>query len=74
MVARLNELRGKAGRADAPFEVTVNGRVTSVDDAQRYEAAGVQRVVVTPWSTPREASDKLEDFGERVISRLPTAE
>jgi probable F420-dependent oxidoreductase len=74
MVARLNDLRTKAGRADASFEVTVNGRVTSVDDAQRYEAAGVQRVVVTPWSTPREAPDKLEEFGEQVISRMPTAE
>jgi probable F420-dependent oxidoreductase len=74
MVSRIDELRARAGRADEPFEVTVNGRVTSVADAERYEAAGVQRVVVTPWSTPREASEKLEEFGERVISRLPTAE
>ena len=74
IVARLAELRARAGRADEPFEVTVNGRVGSVEDAERYAAAGVHRVVVTPWATPREASERLEEFGERVISRLPTAE
>lgn len=74
IVAHLAKLREQAGRADQPFEVSVGGRVASVEDAERYAAAGVDRVLVQLWSTPREANEKLEEFGEQVIARMPTAE
>jgi probable F420-dependent oxidoreductase len=71
MVSKLRELRAQAGREHEPFEVSVGGRVTSVEDVERYEAAGVDRLMVQLWSTPREADARLEEFGEQVISRLP---
>src|SRR5437773_9015534 len=46
-VNRLQRLLAEAGRADAPFEVTVShgGGALTADDVARYAAAGVQRVV-----------------------------
>ncbi|MET0627969.1 MAG: LLM class F420-dependent oxidoreductase [Acidimicrobiia bacterium] len=69
-LATLHELRAEAGR-DGPFEVSLFGvRVTSVDDVRRYEDLGVTRLLVTPFTNPREGVDALTKFGDDVISRL----
>ncbi|MGE0228718.1 MAG: TIGR03619 family F420-dependent LLM class oxidoreductase [Dehalococcoidia bacterium] len=69
-VERLTELRRRAGRESEPFEVTLGGRVTTLDDVRAYADAGVHRLIVNPWMHPREAISTIEEFGDRIISRL----
>jgi hypothetical protein len=40
--------------------------VTSQDDLCRWEDAGVDRLIVSPWARSREAVDGLRRFAERV--------
>jgi probable F420-dependent oxidoreductase len=70
-VTRLRALLAAAGRAEAPFEVTVShaGPALGRDDVARYAEAGVDRVVVLPWSRGREAEAGLERLAEAVLSR-----
>jgi probable F420-dependent oxidoreductase len=62
-VARLRELR--EGR---PFEVTVGGLVEGRDDVERWEQAGVDRLLVSPWRRSPEALDGLRRFADTVLS------
>ncbi len=69
-VAEIERLRSEAGRA-GPFEVTLFGvGVQSIDDVRRFEAAGATRLLVTPFTNPREGVDRLRRFGDEVISKL----
>src|SRR5205823_6837064 len=49
-IRRLRELRGDAG---APLEITVGGAVGSAADIERWSEAGVDRLIVAPWSRSR---------------------
>jgi probable F420-dependent oxidoreductase len=66
---RIQRMRAELGRT-GPFQVTMGARVQSVDDAKRYEEAGATRLLVTPYSNPREAGDSLKRFGDEIIGRL----
>jgi hypothetical protein len=67
---QLGRLRADAGR-DGSFEVSLFGvRVESVDDVHRYEDLGISRVLVVPYTNPREGADALARFGDEVIARL----
>ena len=60
--AQVTVLRGlteAAGRDPSAVEVTVMGAVDGPDDVERFAAAGVDRLVVTPWRRSREAVDGL---------------
>ena len=59
-------MRASYGRFDARFEVSVGGPVASRDDVERWEDAGVDRLIVAPWARSREAVDGLERFAELV--------
>ncbi len=63
-VERLHQLRDEADRLDVPFEVTVGGPVASVDDVARWEDAGVDRLIVAPWTRSKEAMDGLQRFAD----------
>jgi probable F420-dependent oxidoreductase len=63
-VARLRDLRAEAGREREPLEITIGGQVESRDDVKRFEDAGVDRLVVTPWRRSREAVDGLRRFAD----------
>jgi probable F420-dependent oxidoreductase len=65
-VARLRELRADYGRSDARFEVSVGGPVASRDDVRRWEDAGVDRLIVSPWARSREAVEGLARFADLV--------
>ncbi|HKA14969.1 MAG TPA: LLM class F420-dependent oxidoreductase [Myxococcota bacterium] len=71
-VEALRALRAEAGRADAPFEVTVGHGGGPVDAGvlERYADAGVDRVSVLPWSRGRDAIEKLEELAESARSAL----
>lgn len=64
VVGRLGELRREAGREKERFEVSLGGRVRETDDIKRWEDAGVDRLVVSPWQRSREAMDGMRRFAE----------
>ncbi len=63
-VELLAKLRDEAGRSDRPFEVTLGGPVESRDDVARWEEAGVDRLMVAPWASSREAVDGMRRFAD----------
>lgn len=63
-IERLRRFEDEAGRADRPVQVTVMGAVTEDDDVARWEAAGVDRLIVVPWTRSREAIDGLRRFAD----------
>ena len=69
-IARITKLRDEYGRSDLPFEVTVGGPVGSEDDVKRWEAAGVDRLIVAPWRRSPEAVDGLRTFSDLVEAHL----
>lgn len=61
---RLRELLGEAGREGEPFEVTLGGRLRAPEDLAAWEQAGVDRLVVSPWTRSRDWREGLEAFAE----------
>jgi probable F420-dependent oxidoreductase len=70
-VAVLRALTEAAGRDPAAVEATVMGEVTGPDDVARFAAAGVDRLIVTPWRRSREAVESLERLAANLD--LPSA-
>ena len=68
-IREVDAMRADAGR-DGTTEITVGGRIQSLDDVARYREAGVHRVIVTPFSSSREALDGIRRFGDEVIARV----
>jgi probable F420-dependent oxidoreductase len=68
-VAVIRAHREKAGRLDLPFEVTVGGDCTTPGDVAAYESAGVDRLIVTPWTRSAEVLDGLERFASTFLAR-----
>ena len=68
-VAILRQLEEAAGRADRPVRVTVMGSVESDEDVDRWQAAGVDRLMVVPWRRSPEAVDAITAFADRFIPR-----
>ena len=67
-VATLRELSDAADRGArglAPVEVTVMGAVESGDDLAAWEGAGVDRLIVVPWTSSRDALAGIESFAAR---------
>jgi probable F420-dependent oxidoreductase len=69
VVATLRTHRGEAGRLDQAFEVTVGGECRNAADVAAWESAGVDRLIVTPWTRSAEVLDALEAFASEVITR-----
>ena len=68
-LARLRELREREERAHEPFEITIGASLESKDDAARFAALGVHRVLLTPWQRSREAVDGLRRAAELLLGR-----
>jgi probable F420-dependent oxidoreductase len=67
-VATIRDQREQAGRVDAPFEVTVGGECASDADIAAWRAAGVDRLIVSPWQRSKDALTAMEAFAGRFIS------
>jgi probable F420-dependent oxidoreductase len=65
-VVRIAELRDEAG-VEGNVEITWSSDNPSVRDIEAFAAAGIDRVIVKPWSKTREALDGLERFAEEVL-------
>jgi probable F420-dependent oxidoreductase len=50
------------------FTVTVSGDVRTQEDVDRFEAAGVDRLIVAPWRRSREALDGLQTFSSSLLT------
>jgi alkanesulfonate monooxygenase SsuD/methylene tetrahydromethanopterin reductase-like flavin-dependent oxidoreductase (luciferase family) len=70
-LARIAQLAERHGRA-SPVEVTLTavGDVSTPADIERYEKAGVTRLIVRPWSRSREALDGIRQFADTVLRPL----
>ena len=66
-VALIGTERARAGRLGAPFEVTVGGECTTEDDVLAWEAAGVDRLIVSPWRRSAEVLNAMASFAARFI-------
>jgi alkanesulfonate monooxygenase SsuD/methylene tetrahydromethanopterin reductase-like flavin-dependent oxidoreductase (luciferase family) len=78
-VAELHRLRQRSGTADRPFEITALlgwGQGFDPDLVGRYRAAGVDRLVATPWKRSREAAAAIDQFARdaRLETDLTTGE
>ena len=66
-VEALRAEREAAGRLGHPFEVTVGGECAGEDDVVAWEAAGVDRLIVSPWRRSAEVLDAMEGFAGRLM-------
>lgn len=57
--AELGRLATEAGRDPADVTVTVMGEIDTADDLDRWNEAGVDRLIVTPWRRSSEAVDAI---------------
>ncbi|MCP9948251.1 LLM class F420-dependent oxidoreductase [Actinomadura madurae] len=65
ILAAVHTMRAEHGRADLPFEVTAImgwGKGYDRELVESYAAAGVDRLVVTPWTRSRQAMEAIERF------------
>ncbi len=63
----LHRLRHEAGRAGDRFTVTVGAAPGSEADIEAFAAAGVDRLIVGPWSRTREVPEALTTFARRYL-------
>jgi phosphoribosylformimino-5-aminoimidazole carboxamide ribonucleotide (ProFAR) isomerase len=66
-VSVIGSHRKETGRQGVPFEVTVGGACTSEEDVAAWEAAGVDRLIVSPWQRTAEVLHAMESFAEHFI-------
>lgn len=70
LVARLRAAEEAAGRTTplevtaAPRQITVAGEAPTPDEIAAYEAAGVDRLIVSPWRRSAEALEGIERFAK----------
>lgn len=65
----VNEMRAAAGR-EGTTTLTIGGGIDGPADVDRYVEAGVDRVIVRPFNTSKEAIDGINRFGDEVIAKL----
>jgi len=64
LLQRLETLRRDAGASLHPFTHTVGGNPETRSDLERWHAAGVDRVIVSPWQRSRDAVDELRRLAD----------
>jgi probable F420-dependent oxidoreductase len=68
MVKKMKEMRAEAGRGNDPFDVGCGYRgPLDRDMVQRFEDAGVERLMIAPWTRGREAVDGLARFADAMF-------
>ena len=66
-IAKIGEIRAGAGITEK-CEVTLgSGPVTSLDDVKRCRDIGVDRMLVSPWKSSREALDGIKEFADTIL-------
>jgi probable F420-dependent oxidoreductase len=70
-VATIGRHREESGRSSGAFEVTVGGSCESEADIAAWSAAGVDRLIVSPWQRSKEALGAMESFADQFIADRP---
>jgi alkanesulfonate monooxygenase SsuD/methylene tetrahydromethanopterin reductase-like flavin-dependent oxidoreductase (luciferase family) len=66
-IAKINEIRAAAGITEK-CEITMGGGpVTSLDDVKRCREFGIDRMLISPWKSSREAMDGIKEFAETIL-------
>jgi alkanesulfonate monooxygenase SsuD/methylene tetrahydromethanopterin reductase-like flavin-dependent oxidoreductase (luciferase family) len=68
-LAEINAARAAAGR-EGTTTLTIGGGIETLADVDQYRAANVDRVLVRPFTTSRDAMDGIARFGDEVIAKL----
>ena len=66
-IRRLRELLSEFGRSEERFEIIVGATLEDRDDVNRWEDAGVTRIVTSPWRRSPEAVEGLRRYAEQVF-------
>jgi hypothetical protein len=66
-VRELRRLLRDAGREGARFEISLGGSVREPGDVRRWEDAGVDRLVLSPWRRSPECIEGLRRTAEQVL-------
>ena len=64
-VATIRAAAEEAGRDPESITLTVGGPAASDEDVKAYAAAGIDRIIVSPWRKSNEAVEGLRRFAER---------
>ncbi len=62
VITRLAAILKENGRSPDGFQICLGGAVSGTDDVEAWEAIGVTRLIVSPWTSSREAVEGLERF------------
>lgn len=65
-VRQLRDERGQTARAGEPFEVTVLARRPDLAALRAYAEAGVDRLIVAPWESWRDAEWELRSYAAEI--------
>lgn len=64
---RVRAAEDAVGRTGPAVEITMGGTVADDADLDAYERAGVDRIIVAPWTRSRDAVDALGEFARRYL-------
>ncbi|MGI8663458.1 MAG: LLM class F420-dependent oxidoreductase [Acidimicrobiales bacterium] len=64
----LSGLLDAEGRTLDALEVTIMGSCDGPGDVERWQAMGVDRLIVVPWARSSEAIETMADFADRFIA------
>jgi len=67
-VKKLRELLQTGSREGETFTITCSSLAKDAEDVEAWERAGVDRLIVTPWTRSPEAIDAMRSFAERMMS------
>jgi probable F420-dependent oxidoreductase len=71
LIAVLKDECAKIGRDPRQVEITTQAAVKDLATVRRYQELGVSRIVMSPPGLDQETLRRgLEDFGERIVSKL----
>ena len=66
LLQRIAAIRAEVEREAEPFSITVGAEAPDAAEISRFEALGVDRVIVTPWSRTREAVSGVRAYADRI--------
>jgi probable F420-dependent oxidoreductase len=65
--ATLTRLRRDFGRDQLPFSITVESPLIAKGDIASWQEAGVDRLIVSPWASSRDALQNVRTFASEVL-------
>lgn len=67
-IAKIKAMREAAGITEKCEVTLAGGSIASLDDVLRYRDAGVDRMLISPWKSSREALAGIQEFAETILT------